>query len=122
MCKGYHPGGSSHLVDGESSFAAPSGLGGTEVKILNRPTAAGWWWTRPDSGCLWRIVEITVRESGEIWIQEMGDEDSDILGDLPWWEWAGPLTPPVPSNSEVSGVADADQTKTRGDRPPLSLD
>jgi hypothetical protein len=82
----------------KAQFAEARLLEGTEQKTLARPNAAGWWWTRPQANCLWRIVEITLGDDGKIWIQEMGDEEPDLLGDLPWWEWAGPMTQPVPSN------------------------
>jgi hypothetical protein len=80
----------------EGSVTCSDLVGDTAGQTLNRPTAAGWWWTRPDASCLWRIVEITIGHDGRLWVQDMGDEEPDVLlGGLDWWEWAGPLVPPV---------------------------
>ena len=77
-------------------------VGDTAGRALNRPTAAGWWWTRPDASCLWRIVEITIGHDGRLRVQDMGDEEPDVLlGGLDWWEWVGPLVPPVSPTGEL---------------------
>ncbi len=57
------------------------------------PTADGYWWTRPDSGCMWRVVEITIIK-GAIYVEEMGEDGQDLLPACPWWQWAGPIAPP----------------------------
>lgn len=58
-----------------------------------QPTAEGYWWTRPDSGCMWRMVEISIH-GGRTYIEEMGEEGQDLLPACPWWEWVGPIAPP----------------------------
>lgn len=86
----------TNLSIGESPSAPMIGS-----ETINRPIVSGWWWTRPASDCAWRIVEITVVD-GRIWIQEMGDEEPDVLGEPPWWEWIGPLAQPKSQNTERS--------------------
>lgn len=72
-----------------------------EIEIVKRPTSEGWWWTRPDDGCLWRIVEVTMID-GKPWIQEPGDEHPDTPIDIiTWWDWVGPLMPPSTPNDQA---------------------
>lgn len=58
-----------------------------------RPTVAGYWWTRPDSACIWRVVEITMH-GDTCYIEEMGEEGRDTLPACPWWQWMGPIAMP----------------------------
>lgn len=58
-----------------------------------KPDRAGYWWTRPDPGCMWRVVEIAIHED-MTYIEEMGAEGQDFLPACPWWEWEGPIEPP----------------------------
>jgi hypothetical protein len=60
------------------------------------PTVDGYWWTRPDSGCMWRVVEITIIR-GAIYVEEMGEDGQDLLPACPWWQWVGPIAPPPKS-------------------------
>ncbi len=58
-----------------------------------QPTVEGYWWTRPDDGCLWRMVEISIHD-GKCYIEEMGEDGRDTLPACPWWQWVGPIAPP----------------------------
>lgn len=57
-----------------------------------KPTVEGYWWTRPASDCLWRVVEITVI-GDVIFIEEVGAEGQDRLPACPW-QWVGPIAMP----------------------------
>jgi hypothetical protein len=63
------------------------------ARAKKQPTASGYWWTRPDSACMWRVVEISIID-GTIYLEEMGEDGRDLLPACPWWEWAGPIAPP----------------------------
>jgi hypothetical protein len=66
----------------------------------SKPTVAGYWWTRPDNGCLWRVVEISIHD-GKCYIEEMGEDGQDTLPACPWWHWMGPIAPP---NDKISNA------------------
>lgn len=86
-------------------------LGDTEGQTLNRPTEAGWWWwlarsmrTGKDE---WSIVHVESYEwAGEthLFCHSQGMSDGGEAGRSRVWcgLWAGPLTPPVSPNDEVS--------------------
>jgi hypothetical protein len=38
----------------------------------------------------------------------MGDEGLDVLLEMPWWEWAGPIVPP---NEKAEPNGPAERTK-----------
>lgn len=69
-----------------------------------KPTAEGYWWTRPDSGCMWRVVEISIH-GGRTYIEEMGEEGQGHLPACPWWEWVGPIAPPQNRTEHVHDEA-----------------
>ena len=82
-----NPDGKPYLHNAEQHEAHKAALSRPQ------PTADGYYWTRPAPDCLWRVVEISIVE-GRAYIEEMGEEGSDILPACPWWEWVGPITPP----------------------------
>jgi hypothetical protein len=58
-----------------------------------KPTVDGYWWTRPATDCLWRVVEISIF-NGVTYIEEMGQDGVQRLPVCPWWQWLGPIASP----------------------------